>query len=207
MPEPPKRPTAEDGSDANTVTPRETISLEWRGAKRKSVSIPRAVGRVKIGDELGRGGMGIVFRGWDPVLHRTVAVKFLPGVSVQADSPQFAQFFGGARAEAAVRHPNIVTEFDVGQVEGAGAHEGVGRPDIILWKEIPRLRFKRIAPDTWRLTLDAGRWRTFWRGRYVKGVIHCDRRKAALIRNEIRRRLHDSRTSKQPGSRFHDPSP
>ncbi len=76
--------------------------------------------------------------------------------------------------------------------EGAGVHTGVGWPEILPWKELRRLRFDRIEPDTWRLTLDVGKWRTFWRGRYILGVINCNQRSAAVLRDEIHRRLHPS---------------
>ncbi|MCH8149653.1 MAG: serine/threonine protein kinase, partial [Planctomycetes bacterium] len=52
------------------------------------------------------------------MLHRTVAVKFLLAISTDKDSPQFDRFFGGARAEAAVKHPSIVSVYDAGQVNG-----------------------------------------------------------------------------------------
>ena len=48
--------------------------------ERKSFTAPADLGNVKIDQEIGRGGMGVVFRGWDEVLHRDVAVKFLPTV-------------------------------------------------------------------------------------------------------------------------------
>ncbi|MCH9033523.1 MAG: hypothetical protein IID42_03355, partial [Planctomycetes bacterium] len=106
MPEPHDRDdlVANSGdADALSNTP-ETISLAWPAAGRSSVAIPRTIGNVKIGEEIGRGGMGIVHHGWDTVLHRTVAVKFLLAISTDKDNPQFDRFFGGARAEAAVKH-------------------------------------------------------------------------------------------------------
>ena len=120
MPEPHDRDDlVANSGDADTVsnTP-ETISLAWPAAGRSSVAIPQTIGNVKIGEEIGRGGMGIVHHGWDTVLHRTVAVKFLLAISTGKHNPQFDRFFGGARAEAAVKHPSIVSVYDAGQING-----------------------------------------------------------------------------------------
>jgi len=67
------------------------------------------LGHIEVGDEIGRGGMGIVCNGWDGLLQRRVAIKFLTGVVTSDSDPSFQQFLEGARAEAAVRHPNLVT--------------------------------------------------------------------------------------------------
>ncbi|MCH7925851.1 MAG: hypothetical protein IIC51_09990 [Planctomycetes bacterium] len=96
------------------------------------------------------------------------------------------------RRRAAKSHGGIL-QFTFSS-QGAGVHTGVGWPEIIPWKELRRLRFDRIEPDTWRLTLGAGKWRTFWRGRYIVGVINCNQRSAAVLRGEIHRRLHASRS-------------
>ncbi len=72
------------------------------------------LGKYRIEAEIGRGGMGVVYRGYDPALRRSVAIKVLP--------PQMtydAQFVGRFRQEAvmaaSLRHPGIVTIHDVGQ--------------------------------------------------------------------------------------------
>lgn len=77
-------------------------------------SVGQRLGKYEIHAELGRGGMGIVYRGYDPTLRRPVAIKVLP--------PQFtydAQFVQRFQQEAILaanlRHPNIVTIYDVGQ--------------------------------------------------------------------------------------------
>jgi len=52
---------------------------EGAGGDPAERNIPRKLGSIRVVDELGRGGMGVVFTGWDEVLHRPVAVKFLLG--------------------------------------------------------------------------------------------------------------------------------
>jgi serine/threonine-protein kinase len=65
--------------------------------------------------ELGRGGMGVVYRALDANLNRQVALKLLPE-DVAHDPGRRARFFREARAAAAVTHPNIATIYQVDQV-------------------------------------------------------------------------------------------
>ncbi|HXN07752.1 MAG TPA: protein kinase [Nitrospiria bacterium] len=71
--------------------------------------------RYKMLNELGRGGMGIVYRAEDTVLKRIVAYKILPDAF--KNNPQFLEsFMLEARTAAALNHPNIVTIFDTGRI-------------------------------------------------------------------------------------------
>jgi eukaryotic-like serine/threonine-protein kinase len=60
---------------------------------------------------LGRGGMGQVYRAWDPRLHREVALKVLHD-QADADPERLRRFVAEARAASALNHPNILTVFD-----------------------------------------------------------------------------------------------
>ncbi|MBK9071269.1 MAG: serine/threonine protein kinase [Myxococcales bacterium] len=74
-------------------------------------------GRYELRGELGRGGMAIVYRGYDTVLDREVALKFLSSeMSAIAEVRDMFQREG--RAVAALNHPNIVTIHDVGVLDG-----------------------------------------------------------------------------------------
>jgi len=77
---------------------------------------PRAA-RYRIDRELGRGGMGIVYKATDLVLDRTVALKVLP--DQLRDNPQaLRNFLREAKAAAKLNHPNIVTVYDAGEQDG-----------------------------------------------------------------------------------------
>ena len=76
----------------------------------------RRLGRYLLLAEVGRGGMGRVFRAFDPQLERTVAVKLL---RAERQSPgENQQLLAEARAMARLAHPNLVTVFDSGEDQG-----------------------------------------------------------------------------------------
>ncbi|MEW5982515.1 MAG: serine/threonine-protein kinase [Acidobacteriota bacterium] len=77
-------------------------------------SVVRTIGRFHAVDELGRGGMGIVYRGFDPVIGRTVALKTIGFSSDDEEARQLRQrLYREAAAAGTLTHPNIVTIYDV----------------------------------------------------------------------------------------------
>jgi len=77
---------------------------------------PQTPTRYRILVELGRGGMGIVYRAEDTVLQRVVAYKVLPD-AIRQDGKAMQAFLQEARIAASLHHPNIVTVYDAGQTE------------------------------------------------------------------------------------------
>ncbi|HUS84222.1 MAG TPA: protein kinase, partial [Anaerolineales bacterium] len=74
-------------------------------------------GKYRILEEIGHGGMGIVYRAEDVKLKRLVALKFLPPHLM--DSPELKErFLVEAQAAAALNHPNICVIHEVGESEG-----------------------------------------------------------------------------------------
>jgi tetratricopeptide (TPR) repeat protein len=72
--------------------------------------------RYRLDSELGRGGMGTVYRATDLELQREVAVKILSAASHTSDGRE--RLIREARAAAALNHPHIVTIHDVGEAAG-----------------------------------------------------------------------------------------
>ncbi len=81
-------------------------------------SQPETIGRYQVLGEVGRGGMGCVYRARDPVLERVVAIKTM-AVDLQAEPGTRARFLREARSAARLQHPNIVTVYEFGEHEGA----------------------------------------------------------------------------------------
>ncbi len=71
-------------------------------------------GKYQVLEEIGRGGMGVVYRGHDLSLDRHVAIKVLPE-QFNTDDDTIARFKKEARAMAALDHPNIVPVYAIGQ--------------------------------------------------------------------------------------------
>ena len=81
-----------------------------------SVSKPNRIGAYDIVDVIGRGGMGTVFRGTDPRIGRTVAIKML---TAAADDPDLLErFYREAKYTGNLHHPNIVTVYELGHQDG-----------------------------------------------------------------------------------------
>ncbi|MDQ6767750.1 MAG: Stk1 family PASTA domain-containing Ser/Thr kinase [Candidatus Eremiobacteraeota bacterium] len=74
--------------------------------------------RYRLDAEIGEGGMAVVYRGYDLMLRRQIAVKMLRPQHA-ADQSFVQRFYEEARAAAKLSHPNIVNTYDVGEVDGS----------------------------------------------------------------------------------------
>ncbi len=74
--------------------------------------------RYRLDAAIGEGGMAVVYRGYDLLLRRQVAVKVLRPQHA-ADQSFVLRFYEEARAAAKLSHPNIVNTYDVGEVDGS----------------------------------------------------------------------------------------
>jgi tRNA A-37 threonylcarbamoyl transferase component Bud32/tetratricopeptide (TPR) repeat protein len=76
------------------------------------------VGRYNVVERIGRGAMGEVYKAFDPVLNRHVAIKMLTA-QLGLDADMRKRFEREAQSAARLTHPNIVTVFELGEEKGA----------------------------------------------------------------------------------------
>jgi len=89
-------------------------------------SSPRKLaGRYEVRQILGQGGMGLVYRAYDPVVRREVAVKTILDIP---DPSSLQLFFKECDVLASMSHPNIVEIFDIGEFE----EEGKKKPYFVM---------------------------------------------------------------------------
>ncbi len=90
-------------------------------------------GRYRLDAHIGHGGMSAVYRAFDSVLEREVAIKLMHR-EIASDSDQLERFRREARAVAQLNHPHIVTVIDAGEWDPRDGPDGVhsGTPYIVL---------------------------------------------------------------------------
>ncbi len=130
--------------------------------------IGSTVSHYRILEQLGEGGMGVVYKAQDTRLERLVALKFLPdGMAVM---PAFRErFIREAQAASALNHPNVAVVYDVGE---AGQQSFIAME--LIEGETLRARLDR-APvpvdlvQAWSLQLAGG-----LQAAHAKGIVHRD---------------------------------
>jgi serine/threonine-protein kinase len=127
----------------------------------------RTKDRYRIQDQIGDGGMATVYRAFDTVLQRAVALKVL-GSQVE---PQLKERFQAeAQAVAKLNHPNIINVYDVGEMDGSPYIvmeyvDGITLKELIQeWNNLPASEALGIVKQIGSALSYAHR----------KGIIHCD---------------------------------
>jgi len=93
--------------------------------------VGKNLSHYKILEELGRGGMGIVYKAEDTKLDRTVAIKVLPSAALASEDDR-ARFYREAKAAAQLHHPHIASVFEIDEAVPVGSKDDDLRPFIAM---------------------------------------------------------------------------
>ncbi|QJX00635.1 serine/threonine-protein kinase [Frigoriglobus tundricola] len=104
-----------DPARTAVAPPNNDATLLQSAAPAQLLGVPDVAG-YDIVSELGRGGMGVVYKARQLSLNRTVALKMLPGGTF-AESHERTRFLAEAELVAAVRHPHVVQVYEFGQCD------------------------------------------------------------------------------------------
>jgi serine/threonine protein kinase len=139
------------------------------------------IGRYEVDAELGRGAMGVVYRGRDPRIDRTIAIKTisLSGLEPSAEQEYRERFVVEAKAAGRLSHPGIVTIFDVGDPEAETPYlvmeyvEGLTLDRLLLGEnnELPLNTALRMAQELAEALHYA----------HAQGVVHRDMKPANIL--------------------------
>ena len=75
------------------------------------------IGKYRILGQIGEGAMGVVYRALDPVLNRAVAIKVMSD-ALARDTDLRGRFLREAQSAGSLQHPNVITIYDFGEVDG-----------------------------------------------------------------------------------------
>jgi non-specific serine/threonine protein kinase len=137
--------------------------------------IGKTVGHYRVVENLGSGGMGVVYRAEDTMLGRDVALKFLPPEAA-AEQSLLDRFLREARAAAALNHPHICTIHEVERFDG--------QPVIVmeyLEGESLKARIERGALPADELLTIAIQITDGLQAAHTKGVTHRDIKPANIF--------------------------
>ncbi|WP_254627393.1 serine/threonine-protein kinase [Myxococcus sp. CA040A] len=153
-------------SEAFHLDPVESVFAPHRMAPLgETWTPPTELDEFRLMRLLGRGGMGAVYLAHDTSLDRLVALKL--SVALQPDTSTLASFAIEARAIARIKHPNVVTVFRAGQIEG--------RPYLVYEYVDGKSLAELPLPLPWRYVLDiALGFSRGLRAAHQRGVLHRD---------------------------------
>ncbi|MEM6990940.1 MAG: serine/threonine-protein kinase [Myxococcota bacterium] len=148
---------------------------------------PLTLARYVLLDRLGAGGVGLVYRGYDPQLDRKVAIKLLQAGRRQEprDTDGRVRLLREAQALAQLSHPNVIAVHDVGSYteEDLSAPGEAAAPDIpprgvfVVMELVdgPTLREWMQAPHPWTDSLDVlGAAGAGLAAAHAEGLVHRD---------------------------------
>jgi serine/threonine protein kinase/tetratricopeptide (TPR) repeat protein len=157
--------------------------------------IGQTISHYTILDNIGEGGMGIVYKARDNRLDRTVALKFLaPGLTASQDDRQ--RFIREAKNVAALNHPNICTIYNAEEYDGAQFIVMEYIEGKSLAENLKRGRFKPETVIEYALQITSA-----LKEAHARGIIHRDiKSDNIMITQDDRVKVMDFGLAKLKGS-------
>ncbi|MGG5820951.1 protein kinase domain-containing protein [Falsiroseomonas sp. HW251] len=148
------------------------------------------LGKYELRGTLGRGAMGVVYDGWDPIIARRVAIKTvkIPDPSDEEAMEELARFRREAQAAGRLTHPNIVGVYDYGEADGIAyiVMEFVDGPTL---KSLIEKQQRMALPEVARVMDDVLTGLSF---SHARGIVHRDIKPAnVMITSEGRAKIAD----------------
>jgi diguanylate cyclase (GGDEF)-like protein len=130
------------------------------------------LGRYEIIEELGRGAMGIVYKAYDPLIERFVAIKTikLQALSETERVEYEARFYQEAKAAGRLSHPNIVTIYDLGE-SGDVAYIAM---ELMVGRELQEMIYSKrrlLVTDVLNIAIQVSAGLSY---AHQRGIVHGD---------------------------------
>ena len=179
-PEPDTVPPQAARDTAPTVAPAEGREVTPSLLDSRSLA-GQSFGDIQVLEELGRGGMGVVYKAKQISLDRFVAVKLLLAEHAR-NSVLLARFLAEARAVASLTHPNIVTIYQVGECD-AGPYFVM---EYVEGQSLEAILRARQVPIAWAVAL-MGTITDAIHVAHQRGIVHRDLKPANIMLHQGRR--------------------
>ena len=146
--------------------------------------VGKSLSHYKILEELGRGGMGIVYKAEDTKLDRTVAIKVIPSAAVASENDR-ARFYREAKAAAQLHHPHIASVFEIDEAVASDSPHGT--------QPSPFIAMEYIEGETLRKRIQSGPLKigkavriareiaSALQSAHAKGIVHRDIKAANVM--------------------------
>ena len=149
--------------------------------------VGKTLSHYKILEELGRGGMGIVYKAEDTKLDRTVAIKVLPSAALASEEDR-ARFYREAKASAQLHHPHIASVFEIDEAVPSDAPHGT-EPSPFIAMEFIEGKTLRARIDNSPLKLKeaisiASEVAAGLKAAHDKNIVHRDIKAANIMLDE-----------------------